>query len=126
MACEKVHHVKRNDTGRAWSAHLELDGVSVDLAGGGADIVVRTKSGTVLASSPMTILQTGDDQTRADPNVQWYPDDGDLDHVGRVDVEIDAELASGRRLRFPQQGYYQVQIHATLTEWPTASSSSSS
>jgi hypothetical protein len=129
MSCQKIFDVKRGDTARKFQDHLTLNGVSLDLAGGSAKCILRSRDETIVIVRPVTILQTGEDQDQTEPNVEAQPQAGDLDVAGMYDLEWQVTLASGRRLTLPQgppgsgRAYHQIRVWDTLT--PIESSSSS-
>lgn len=115
--CEKIHPVKRNDTGAAFEDHLMLNGESVDLAGGSVKAWMRSKDGTALIENgTVSILQTGDDQDRTEPNVRFTPESADLDVVGVHNFEWRVVLAGGGVLRFPRKGYHRIHVQENLDD----------
>lgn len=136
MSCAtKIYPVKRGDTATPFQDHLEIDGVSLDLAGGTVKFVMKTKSGTMLENAFGTVLQTGSDQDKSEPNVEYLPPIGTMYPVGLHNVEWQCETATGRKVTLPRGrvvngeiigAYHQVQVIDTLTPVDESTSSASS
>ena len=121
---QAIHPVKRGDTARKFQAHLAIRGVSLDIVS--ATMRLRTRRRVLLIERACTILQAGDGQDQALPNVECAIESGDLSVTGICDCEFAVTLAGSRTVRMPQGGYYQVRIWEDLAEENSSSSSSQS
>lgn len=128
MSCQAIYPIKQNDTGCDFTDHLELDGESLDMAD--VHVCIKSQSGDILVDEKQgTILQTGDDQDKTEPNVRWRPQTGDLDIAKGIHLfEWHVELANGKKLTMPRgsaepgsdfdtDGYYLIKVYETLQDW---------
>lgn len=112
---DKVYPVTKGDTGSAFTDHLMIDGESVDLAGASIGAYMQAQDGTQLIDNgTVSILQSGDDQDRTEPNIQFIPESGDLDTLGTHNFKWKVTLPGGGIIWFPRGKPYLIEVHDNL------------
>lgn len=115
MSCEVVHEITQNDTGVAFSDHLSVQGVSIDLTDAQVQALLVTQAGTVLVESNADVLQEGTDQDKTEPNVRYLFAADDLETVGLHNFQWRVTLPNGRVITRPPTPH-KIKVIERLTD----------
>lgn len=116
--CQKINSVKRGDNACAFQDHLRINGTSINLSGATVRAVLRSKDLSVVVDESASVLQIGSDQDRTEPNVEWAPQDDDLDiPEGLYDFEWHIITSSGKKQTLPLGGYHKIRVWSRLKDF---------